>query len=590
MFLCFWICVSSVYADNYVTRGEFLKALVSNRGMPLWEGKGKTFLDIPQGHPLYKYAKTALAYRLIPQWSGYYNPGLLISNAEAIYYILYSLGLSKEIDLFANILRLKKSELNKRGLSSLNIPLIYLSSAIIAKDTKPSLTDKSFLFKDLRLPLSKRMFLKLIARYKFALKNGLVWDYEISLKPGLSLRLHREGVLKKPPLWIIQFAIKKDKLSAYSLLNLLKVYGFRGFVELIDNLYRVRIGPFKSFTEALDEAFDLKRKGLSYLALSRLDKSLKEGPLYWACLIVSPDKFNLLTALCGSSITETSTVSKAALKHNAIAAVNGGFFYSSGDPVGLLMIDGKVLSEPSFKRTCLGWNKTMNIIVSGKPSWYGYVVLLNGRKIRLDGINRKPRKNEVILFTPDFGKRCVSGKNMLEIVIRGQKVVFVRKGRNGYIPKDGFVLVLSGLKRSIVKVLSKGKRVKLNIGLFDLKDKRWGSVEYALQGGPCIIKGDMVYNVNEGFSPYLLYLKHPRTAVGIDHNGRFIFLVVDGRDPYHSIGVSIYDLAKLMKDLGSIWALNLDGGGSSTLYANGFVWNSPSDGKERKISYAILIK
>lgn len=71
---------------------------------------------------------------------------------------------------------------------------------------------------------------------------------------------------------------------------------------------------------------------------------------------------------------------------------------------------------------------------------------------------------------------------------------------------------------------------------------------------------------------------HPRTALGLDEAGRWLTLVVvDGRQPGFSEGLSEFELASLMSDLGCRDALNLDGGGSSIMTTNGVIVNRPSD-------------
>ncbi|MBL8091656.1 MAG: phosphodiester glycosidase family protein [Anaerolineales bacterium] len=87
---------------------------------------------------------------------------------------------------------------------------------------------------------------------------------------------------------------------------------------------------------------------------------------------------------------------------------------------------------------------------------------------------------------------------------------------------------------------------------------------------------------------------HPRTAIGVNKNGRYIYLVVvDGRQPFYSAGATFQELAQLLKDLGAHYAMALDGGGSSTLVirdenGNARVLNSPIDqyipGKERVVA------
>jgi hypothetical protein len=75
----------------------------------------------------------------------------------------------------------------------------------------------------------------------------------------------------------------------------------------------------------------------------------------------------------------------------------------------------------------------------------------------------------------------------------------------------------------------------------------------------------------------------PRTAIGTNRNGRFIYLVVvDGRQPFYSEGATFVELAELLKDLGAFNAMSLDGGGSSTMVIEGEngepdIVNSPID-------------
>ena len=91
-------------------------------------------------------------------------------------------------------------------------------------------------------------------------------------------------------------------------------------------------------------------------------------------------------------------------------------------------------------------------------------------------------------------------------------------------------------------------------------------------------------------------LRNPRTAIGIKPNGNVILLTVDGRNE-NSAGMSLHELASLMRWLGCTSAINLDGGGSTTLWiADEGVVNYPSDNKkwdhmgERKVANVVLLK
>jgi hypothetical protein len=87
---------------------------------------------------------------------------------------------------------------------------------------------------------------------------------------------------------------------------------------------------------------------------------------------------------------------------------------------------------------------------------------------------------------------------------------------------------------------------------------------------------------------------HPRTAIGYSKNGKFLYIVVvDGRQPLYSEGITLPELADLLVDLGAHDAMNLDGGGSSTLVVRGAdgeprILNSPIDmyipGRERPVA------
>ncbi len=88
---------------------------------------------------------------------------------------------------------------------------------------------------------------------------------------------------------------------------------------------------------------------------------------------------------------------------------------------------------------------------------------------------------------------------------------------------------------------------------------------------------------------------NPRTTIGIKADGTYLFVVADGRTD-ESEGLSLYELADFMKELGAVTAYNLDGGGSSTMVFNGVVINNPTGGRaghgegtERSVSDIVYI-
>ena len=90
--------------------------------------------------------------------------------------------------------------------------------------------------------------------------------------------------------------------------------------------------------------------------------------------------------------------------------------------------------------------------------------------------------------------------------------------------------------------------------------------------------------------------RHPRSAIALTKEGDIMLVAVDGRAEGHADGMSIAELAYLLRILKAHCALNLDGGGSTTLWVNGQVVNHPSDNKkfdnkgERKVHNIIAVR
>lgn len=111
------------------------------------------------------------------------------------------------------------------------------------------------------------------------------------------------------------------------------------------------------------------------------------------------------------------------------------------------------------------------------------------------------------------------------------------------------------------------------------KMKKW-RMQTAVAGGPVLIQnGKILITNNEEirFPGNQINDKHPRTAMGYTADGHLIVMVVEGRNPGIAEGASLTQLARLLQSAGCLEALNLDGGGSSTMLINGKETIKPSD-------------
>lgn len=110
-----------------------------------------------------------------------------------------------------------------------------------------------------------------------------------------------------------------------------------------------------------------------------------------------------------------------------------------------------------------------------------------------------------------------------------------------------------------------------------------------LENGKAITNFDNV-KIDNNVGNRSIQNSNPRTGIGIIAPYHYVFVVVDGRSPGYSKGMTLNEFSKLFEDLGCTDAYNLDGGGSSTMYFNGKVVNNPlGKDKEREVSDIIYI-
>ena len=133
----------------------------------------------------------------------------------------------------------------------------------------------------------------------------------------------------------------------------------------------------------------------------------------------------------------TQTTSEISKSNEAIAAINGSFFKSNGNPIGLIIKDYKLLSVPVFARSCFGISREGKALIS-RPHFQGEVVTEKGI-IKMEGLNQSTPSDANILFTHEFGLKPASIKNSYYLVFQDNSLLKVSKSAP-LIPRNGTVL------------------------------------------------------------------------------------------------------------------------------------------------------
>ncbi len=136
----------------------------------------------------------------------------------------------------------------------------------------------------------------------------------------------------------------------------------------------------------------------------------------------------------------------------------------------------------------------------------------------------------------------------------------------------------------LVRGLPTGSDVRLRtrLGFQGAVDLVGGTPQVVVDGAPAVA-GDLDGDGSAFFQ------RQPRSAVGVTADGTLLMVVVDGRQPGYSAGMTLRELSTFMLSLGAVNAMNLDGGGSSVMWVNGLVVNRPSDGFERSVANAVVV-
>ena len=315
-------------------------------------------------------------------------------------------------------------------------------------------------------------------------------------------------------------------------------------------------------------------------------------------------------ALAGDTVWDTDAtlgrevVSKLASRRKALAAVNAGFFPFAGNPIGLHMEDGNLITEPTKQRSSFLRLKNGSYAIASYA--FKATVTIGAVSIPLNGLNRKPEAMaENIAFTSQFGKETVKLDNRywlqldipngsLQTGSVSGRVSLTEKVPQVMIPANTVVIAIGQQTFDLLRpIIVDGSTAVVSCELkpLDADAPLPEEISDAVTGAPRILTDGKVdvRNKREKMSESFSTVRHPRTAVGIRPDGSVVLVTVDGRQATLSRGASLSELAAILISQGATQGLNLDGGGSSAAIARNLVVNSPSDGSQRPVADALLI-
>jgi len=297
--------------------------------------------------------------------------------------------------------------------------------------------------------------------------------------------------------------------------------------------------------------------------------------------------------------------------NDVIAAINASHFDAGLFIHGMQGTGSNIVGYPT-----LTWPKEAYVlqesgepfVVTNLPAAVPCVRFADGAELPVDVLNYACTSNTLAVYTPDWGATTSSTSEGVEVIVedvsypwRPNKwisgvITDVRTGPdsvNNPIPPDGFVLAACpGAENELLAHAATGDRIRAHVELVPLD----------LNNAKVVCGGASGWLVRDG-APYPdgwnyshAPVRHPRTVLAWSAT-RHWFITCDGRQPGHSVGMTYAEMADFLVDCLHVeHAVNLDGGGSTTMVINGDVVNCPSDGAdppctgtERAVPNALLL-
>jgi hypothetical protein len=272
----------------------------------------------------------------------------------------------------------------------------------------------------------------------------------------------------------------------------------------------------------------------------------------------------------------TSSLRAMAEQWKAIAAINGGFFNRDRQlPVGPIKFNNRWMAGPVLTRGAIAWNNKGEVFID-RLVFSEEIVTSEKKTIKLTNLNSGYVQKGLARYTPSWGTSYIPlTDNEVIVAVQGEKVVSQTKSGAANqgsisIPSNGYILVA----RQVPELLTQLKPDVQIKGRTAFKPVDFGKYPNILGAGPLLLRsGTPVLDTKlEQFRPPFDKQGASRSAVFTTKEPGKLVLATIQATPEGTLP-SLAQTAEILKKMGAVNALNLDGGGSTTLYLGGSVLN-----------------
>lgn len=344
---------------------------------------------------------------------------------------------------------------------------------------------------------------------------------------------------------------------------------------------------------------------------------LESGPIRLNVLLfdLTAPEFSLRVVLKDNYLSGVALTSTLAKANKALAAVNGDLFSGNGLPQGMTMTDGKLALAPKRRATFAYSRDTGPFIgyFTQGFTWPSSIQATNGEYHSLEVLNTTCKDNWLCIYN-ELTPTLVSNYSDIKVVINSaSEVTAITQNTTQKIAAGTRVLLGPG---AAGKWLQDNVKVGDTLGVNLVTDPDYHKFEQIVSGGPVLLKdGKFIQDcmcfledcsksslkdvLCEEFSTdwketHYLTVRMPRNVIGFNQDKTVLMeAVVDGYQPGYSIGMTQKEVSQLFLEFGAVNAMELDGGGSATMWVKGQLASRPSDGNgalgyERMVPDAVV--